>query len=267
MSQTAPTLPTLEEILSILSEKFEAQVRVTEKLTRTLEQVKAEAAESKKELKQEVEQVKADAAESQKALETKVEQQGQTIKSQGQTIREQGEQIELLKGEVRGLKETSSSSSSITVARPSEAVQTGKFVRRWRIVFVVGTLVPHGLALGSLINGDMRLVAASMMFEIFGYVCSVAAAGGNPRNFGSRKEKLFIGLCSLLPVAYYAILAFASGSAVRLIGACVWALTYPPCYLGGVKLYSNLSDRKLGAAITALFKSLPSVLIPMIYII
>ena len=44
------------------------------------------------------------------------------------------------------------------------------------------------------------------------------------------------------------------------------ALILPPFYLGIVKLYSNLSDRKLGAAITAVFKSLPGVLIPMIYI-
>ncbi|GMH54708.1 hypothetical protein TrST_g5681 [Triparma strigata] len=127
-------------------DQFEAQASSTEFLTRTLEQVKAEAAESKKE----VEQVKADAAESQKALEVlkaKVEQQGLKIEEQGQTIGEQGlkivEQgqiigtqgqtigvqggkIELLEGEVRGLKDTSSSSSSITVARPSEAVQMGK---------------------------------------------------------------------------------------------------------------------------------------------
>ena len=70
------TLPTLEEQVLTLTRQFQAQARATEKLTRDLEQVKAEAAESKKELKQEVEQVKADAAESQKALETKVEQQG-----------------------------------------------------------------------------------------------------------------------------------------------------------------------------------------------
>ena len=33
-----------------------------------------------------------------------------------------------------------------------------------------------------------------------------------------------------------------------------------------VKLYSKLSDRKLGAAVTGLFRSLPGVLIPMLYI-
>ena len=64
------TLPTLQEQLLTLTRQFQAQARATEKLTRTLEQVKAEAAESKKE----VGQVKADAAESQKALEAKVEQ-------------------------------------------------------------------------------------------------------------------------------------------------------------------------------------------------
>ena len=49
------TLPTLEEQVLTLTRQFQAQARATEKLTRTLEQVKAEAAESKKELKQEVE--------------------------------------------------------------------------------------------------------------------------------------------------------------------------------------------------------------------
>eukprot|EP00519_Triparma_laevis_P013435 CAMPEP_0182491700 /NCGR_PEP_ID=MMETSP1321-20130603/1022_1 /TAXON_ID=91990 /ORGANISM="Bolidomonas sp., Strain RCC1657" /LENGTH=185 /DNA_ID=CAMNT_0024693995 /DNA_START=49 /DNA_END=603 /DNA_ORIENTATION=+ len=185
-------MSSLEERLLLLSEKLDAQISATEKLSRTLEQVKAEAAESKKELKQEVEQVKADAAESQKALETKVEQQGQTIRAQGEKI----EQLER--------KETSSSSSSLTAVRPSEPVQTGEIVRRWKIVFVLGALVPYGFALASLINGDKRLVAASTMFQIFGVVCSTAAAFGNPRNFGSRKEKLFIGLCSLSPATYWA---------------------------------------------------------------
>jgi len=180
--------PTTEERFLAISAKFEAQESAIDKLTRTLEQVKAEAAESKKE----VEQVKADAAESQRALEEKAEQQG--------------EKIQQLEGEVESLRETSSSSSSITAAGPSEPVQTEKFVRRWRIVFVVGALVPHGFALASLKYGDVRLVSASRMFEMFGQVCSLAAAIGNPRNFGRRK--LFIGLCSLLHAAYYAIQAY-----------------------------------------------------------
>ena len=112
----------------------------------------------------------------------------------------------------------------------------------------------------------MRLVAASKMFEQFGCVCSFAAALGNPRNFRSRNEKLFIGLCSLSPAAYIAIQAYASGSTNLSINACFWALICLPCFLGGVKLYSKLSDRKLGAAVTALFKSIPGVLVPMLYI-
>ncbi|GMH54829.1 hypothetical protein TL16_g11384 [Triparma laevis f. inornata] len=89
---------------------------------------------------------------------------------------------------------------------------------------------------------------------------------GNPRNFGSRNEKLFIGLSSLLMPAYLAIQGYALGSMHLYIAACCWALIWLPCFLGGVKLYSKLSDRKLGAAITALFKSLPGFLIPMFYI-
>ena len=58
-------MSTLEERFLLLSARLEAQESAAEKLSRTLEQVKAEAAESKKELKQEVEQVKAEAAESQ----------------------------------------------------------------------------------------------------------------------------------------------------------------------------------------------------------
>ena len=42
------TLPTLEEQVLTLIRQFQAQARATEKLTRTLEQVKAEAAETKK---------------------------------------------------------------------------------------------------------------------------------------------------------------------------------------------------------------------------
>ena len=94
-------------------------------------------------------------------------------------------------------------------------------------MFVVGALVPNGFALGSLMNGDMRLVAASRMFDMFSWVCSVAAAIGNPRNFGSRNEKLFIGLCSLLPAAYRAIVAYALGSTDLLIYACGFALILP----------------------------------------
>ena len=52
----------------------------------------------------------------------------------------------------------------------------------------------------------------------------------------------------------------------HLIGVCSLALVFPPLFLAGVKLYANLSDRKLGAAVTALFKSLPGVLIPVLYI-
>ena len=138
-------LPTLEEQFLTLTRQFQEQARATQKLTRTLEQVKAEAAETKK---------------------------------------LQGEKIQQLEGEVMGLKETSSSSSA-TGGGSSEPVQTGKLVRVWRGVLLLGALVPHAFALGSLKNGDTRFVAASKMFETFCWVCSLAAMLGNPRNFGS----------------------------------------------------------------------------------
>ena len=49
--------------------------KLVEGLSRSLEHVKAEAAESKKE----IEQIKADAAESKRALEAKVERQGEKV--------------------------------------------------------------------------------------------------------------------------------------------------------------------------------------------
>ena len=126
--------------------------------------------------------------------------------------------------------------------------------------------MPHGYLFASLKYGDKRFVAASQMFQVLGGVCSVAAALGNPRNFGSKKEKLFIILCSLSNPAYYAVQAYALGSPTRLIVACFWALICPPCFLSGIKLCSNLSDSNLGDAITSLFKSLPGVLVPILYI-
>ena len=126
--------------------------------------------------------------------------------------------------------------------------------------------MPHALALSSLKYRDVRLLSASRMFEWFGLVCSVSAAGGNPRNFGSRNEKLFIGSCSMISAAYVFIMAYYLGLKRNYVKACIWTLILPIAFLGGSKLYSNLSDRKLGPALTMLFKSLPNVLFPMIYI-
>eukprot|EP00519_Triparma_laevis_P014751 CAMPEP_0182493958 /NCGR_PEP_ID=MMETSP1321-20130603/2856_1 /TAXON_ID=91990 /ORGANISM="Bolidomonas sp., Strain RCC1657" /LENGTH=106 /DNA_ID=CAMNT_0024696875 /DNA_START=62 /DNA_END=380 /DNA_ORIENTATION=- len=62
--------------------------------------------------------------------------------------------------------------------------KTGKFVMTWRVVFALGALVPHAFTLASLKDGDMRFIAGAKMFEIFSFVSSLAAAIGNPRNFG-----------------------------------------------------------------------------------
>ncbi|GMH77556.1 hypothetical protein TrST_g5704 [Triparma strigata] len=250
--------PTIEERFLAISAQFETQTSAMDKLTRSLEQAMTKIEDQGQTIKAQGQTIE-DQGQTIGEQGVKIEEQGQTIGTQGQIIGVQGERIELLQGEVRGLKE-------ITAARSSEPVQTGKFVRRWRFVFVLGSAVPHGFALASLISGDMRLVAAAKMFEPVGFVCSTAAALGNPRNYGSRKEKLFIGLCSWSAASYFVMQAYASGSKGILIRACCWALICPPSFLGGVKLYSNLSDSKLGAAITALFKSLPGVLIPMLYI-
>ena len=107
-----------------------------------------------------------------------LEEQRSLLNKQGQTIREQGEKILKLE------------------KKASEGeVKTEVFVRRWRFVFVLGALVPHGFALASLIDGDMRLVAAAKMFQMFGIVCSLAAAFGNPRNFGKRSCLLYSVHC------------------------------------------------------------------------
>ncbi|GMI04517.1 hypothetical protein TrLO_g15470 [Triparma laevis f. longispina] len=55
---------------------------------------------------------------------------------------------------------------------------TGNIARRWRTVLFAGALFPHFLALASLKDGDQRFINASETFQLFGAVCSIAAAGG-----------------------------------------------------------------------------------------
>ena len=97
-------------------------------------------------------------------------------------------------------------------------------------------------------------------------VCSVAAALGNPRNFGSMKEKLFIVLCSLVEPSYWFILVYITGSVGNLISGYVYMLILVPSYLAVAKLYSKFSDRRLGAAVTTIFKSLPRLLGSLLFI-
>ncbi|GMH76024.1 hypothetical protein TL16_g06946 [Triparma laevis f. inornata] len=167
-------------------------------------------------------------------------------------------QIEALMREVKSLKETTKTSEVV--------VQRGDYARRWRGVFLAGACIPHGLAIASIKCGDQRYVAASRTFQIFGIVCSMAAAGGDPNNFGSMNEKLFIVLCALIPPAYEFIKACITGSTTMLFYGCAWMLILPPSYLALVKLYSKFSVRKLGVVVTTIFKSFPGILGSMLYI-
>lgn len=47
---------------------------------------------------------------------------------------------------------------------------------------------------------------------------------------------------------------------------CIVMATWPPILLGATHFYAKLSDRKLTVAITAIFKSLPSLLGSILYI-
>lgn len=104
------------------------------------------------------------------------------------------------------------------------------------------------------------------MFEIFGGVCSIAAAFGNPRNFESRNEKLFIILCSLTYPAYLFLRLYISNNLSAFVWGCISTPIFPPCFLACIKLYSKFSDRRLAAAITTIFKSLPGLFGSMLYI-
>ena len=191
------------------------------------------------------------------------EQQLATQVLQDQRIEAQGQTIAQLNAEIAA---TAAAATAAVAPTPETVVQTGDLARRWRLIFLLGALLPHSLAIGSLVSGDPRFHAASTSFAFVAFICSIVSAISNPRNIGSRNEKLCVGFCGLLPAAYVLIQAYLTGKATYYIVTCVAAPVGGLSYPAVVKLYSNLSDRKLGATVTALFKSIPSVLIPMLYI-
>ena len=90
----------------------------------------------------------------------------------------------------------------------------------------------------------------------------------NSNSFALRSfsEKLFITLCSLLPGIYYFTKAYLMSSRFLFHCACAFTLVCPLFVIGSTKLYSKLSPNRLGAAVTAIFKSLPGLLGSMLYI-
>ena len=181
---------------------------------------------------------------------------------------EQAGRIEELEGEVSRLKESNAESTAvrIPVQRPSGdvQVQTGDFAWIWRGVLFAGGLLEPGLHLAAFLKGDDQLWEVGFVFQAFTYTCSVAAALGNPKNYERKREKLFIGLCSLLPSLPYFIGAIAY-QYVSLWAIILLAISVVGNF-GVAKLYSNLPDGKIGVAVTALFKSLPGVLGSILYI-
>jgi len=185
---------------------------------------------------------------------------------------EQAGRIAELEGEVSRLKESNAESTAAggtPVQRPSGdvQVQTGDFAWIWRGVLFAGGLLEPGLISAGYLKGDNQLWFVGFVFQAFTWTCSLAAALGNPKNYGRKREKLFIGLCSLIPSLRYFVKAFIFtdpiGQIIHGLGTLmIWILgTF--CVS---KMYSKLSDRKLGAAVTALFKSLPGVLGSMLYV-
>ncbi|GMI04176.1 hypothetical protein TrLO_g9542 [Triparma laevis f. longispina] len=191
----------------------------------------------------------------------KIEEQARNIEEQGRRNERQDLKVGRLEAEVKTLKETHTMTTS-------SIVQMGDFARRWRFVLFAGGVLPIGLLLGSIKYGDQRFVAASRMFEMFGAVCSLAAAFGNPKDFASKNEKLFIVLCSLTSPATWFVRAYLSlaGSVDFLTWGCIWMLILVPSYLAVAKFYSKFSNLKLGATITTVFKALPGVIGSMLYI-
>ena len=81
-----------------------------------------------------------------------------------------------LEGELNALRKTHA---------PNPAPQCYSPV--WRTVLLFGGLLPTALALSSLnpkwFEGDLRWIASSSQFEIFGAACVLDAVFGNPGNF------------------------------------------------------------------------------------
>ena len=123
------TLPTPEEQVLTLTRQFQAQARVTEKLSRTLEQVKRpKQLNLRRSLSRRLSRSRQTLLNRRRLLRQRSSSRGRRSscwgrrsgsrerrsKRKGRPSGEQGEKIGLLEGEVMGLKETSSVASSIT---------------------------------------------------------------------------------------------------------------------------------------------------------
>lgn len=146
---------------------------------------------SNRSLKDEMEEGKKKSLEEVGAMKKRLEETEALVK-------EQDQKIERLEAKLRaGDPEERVGSTSLTTTaseqRPSEPLLPCKYVRTWRGVFFLGAIVPGIQGLLSTVEGDSRMFAVQITFTFAGVVCAIAAAAGDPKNFGKRKEKAFIG--------------------------------------------------------------------------
>ncbi|GMH58287.1 hypothetical protein TrLO_g12570 [Triparma laevis f. longispina] len=129
---------------------------------------------------------------------------------------------------------------------------------------------------------DERWAWASVLFWSFSFMSLRGAALGNPRQCGDWKEKVFVGICALLPglscfvnglttlsaSAKYGTehrLTFILGWFWIIIGS-IFTLLGAPAALGVNYSYSKLNDGDLSEAIKTIFQSIPQVAFPCLFV-
>lgn len=143
-------------------------------------------------------------------------------------------------------------------------------------MFQLGGLLSPTLGVLGFMKQDEKLLWTARNFGNFSIVCTVLACTGNPRNFGSWKEKSFI----VTSFTTYCSGQFSYGSELSRLddkaavktgkmGMMMVAFTMLvslPALLHGVKLFSRFSDAKLSSSMLSMFQSVPSLLGSLLYV-
>ncbi|GMH68258.1 hypothetical protein TrLO_g10150 [Triparma laevis f. longispina] len=165
-------------------------------------------------------------------------------------------EIDSLTEKVNKIEETGSRAPRQTQPDP---VLIMKISRGWRFLLFLGGILSGALELFGHIYDDDKWFKISWIFLNFSRVCLFVTVLGNPRNFWNWNEKMFI-----------VFTGFCWGAAEFSAGSWLWAtfvsVLASVSQLALVKLYSRLSDRRLGLAITNMFKSLPGILGSTLYV-
>jgi len=146
-----------------------------------------------------------------------------------------------------------------------------KYASRWRGLLFVGGTISSAFAIYGYLKNDERWSWAAGTFWGFSIACLFGAMVGNPKNIHSWKEKFFIGICGILfgLGPFFGGLQFVTIQNHQptlylgwfgVVGGIIFMIIFPPAFIGGLTILSNLSDNQVSKAIKTIFKSLPQII-------